>query len=52
MPKTCPTTWWPWCLALLLAALAGCGGGEAHEQAQPDATLHPVDCKAAPQACR
>jgi hypothetical protein len=37
--------------ALLLAALAACGGGEAQDEAEGTKTLQPVDCKAKPKAC-
>lgn len=49
MRTTTPTTWRPWCLALLLAVLGGCGGGDAEEAA--DASLQPVKCNATPQVC-
>ena len=49
MHKTIPIPWRPWCLALLLAVLGGCGGGDAEEAA--DASLQPVKCSATPQVC-
>lgn len=55
MRKTSLNTGRRWCLALVLAiqaALVGCGGGDAEDQALADSTRQPVNCVAAPEACQ